>query len=199
MNVKADVVRKFDFAMITENGVSTGRQAFPNAKIPMYMDTYAAGADFFCAEAITIPSVWSSVAAMLEAQTTNGRVKNIMSDEDLVDSDAIKGIKPTLVHTGIKAQMYENEVLYLFNRSSNPKNGLVLANGVGVIDSSYYGNPSNDGEIMFAFFNVKPYPVTLRVGDRIGQGVFQTFSRPVENLLINDATRTGGFGSTGRG
>ena len=40
-----------------------------------------------------------------------------------------------LVPTGVKAYMQPGEVLYLYDRSSNPrKKGLVLINSVGVID-----------------------------------------------------------------
>ena len=45
----------------------------------------------------------------------------------------------TLVPTGVKAYMQPGEVLFLFDRSSNPrKKGLVLINSVGVIDGDYY-------------------------------------------------------------
>lgn len=92
--------------------------------------------------------------------------------------------------------MKENEVLCLYNRSSNPlKLGLVLANSVGIIDADYYGNKSNDGEIMFAFINISDTPVTLNVGDKLGQGVFTTFLRP-DNADIKDDEREGGFGHT---
>lgn len=48
--------------------------------------------------------------------------------------------------------MPDDEVVLLYNRSSNPKKkGLIMANSVGVIDKDYYGNPDNDGHIMFAF------------------------------------------------
>ena len=51
-----------------------------------------------------------------------------------------------LVPTGVKAYMQPTEVLYLYDRSSNPrKKGLVLINSVGVIDGDYYGNPGNEG------------------------------------------------------
>ena len=106
-------------------------------------------------------------------------------------------IKPTLVHTGIKACMEDDEVLELYNRSSNPKKlGLILANSVGVVDADYYNNPDNDGEIMFAFYNFKPWSVTIKAGDKIGQGVFKKFLRPTINCIVNDEERTGGFGST---
>lgn len=102
---------------------------------------------------------------------------------------------PVLVKTGVKAYMQDDEVLMLYNRSSNPKKkGLVLANGVGVIDKDYYGNPDNDGEIAFAFFNIKDEDVEIKKGDAIGQGVFQKY------LIVDDdnanGDRIGGFGST---
>ena len=85
--------------------------------------------------------------------------------------------KPTFIKTGIKAYMPEDEYLLITNRSSNPKkNGLVLANGVGIIDGDYYGNPDNDGHIMFAFFNVKSEDVEIKKGERIGQAIFQKFA-----------------------
>ncbi len=102
---------------------------------------------------------------------------------------------PTFIPTGIKAYMGDDEVLYLYNRSSNPKKkGLVLANSVGVIDKDYYGNPDNDGHIMFAFYNVKDEDITIKKGEAIGQGVFMKY-------LITDndkasGNRMGGFGST---
>ena len=103
--------------------------------------------------------------------------------------------KPTLIPTGIKAYMMDDEVLYLYNRSSNPKKkGLVLANSVGVIDKDYYGNPDNDGHIMFAFYNILDEDVLIKKGEAIGQGVFSKY------LVVDDdqasGERLGGFGST---
>ena len=117
--------------------------------------------------------------------------------EDTVIPAFKPGIAPTLIKTGIKAYMEEDEVLYLYNRSSNPKKkGLILANSVGVIDADYYGNPDNDGHIMFAFFNIKDEDITIKKGEAIGQGVFQKYL-----TIDNDQAggeRTGGFGSTSK-
>lgn len=102
---------------------------------------------------------------------------------------------PTFIKTGIKAYMKEGEVLYLFNRSSNPKKrGLVLANSVGVIDKDYFENEDNDGHIMFAFFNIKNEDVLIKKGERIGQGVFMKFKLADGDEA--EGTREGGFGST---
>ena len=60
-----------------------------------------------------------------------------------------------LVPTGVKAYMQPTEVLYLYDRSSNPrKKGLVLINSVGVIDGDYYGNPGNEGHIFAQMKNI---------------------------------------------
>ncbi len=115
--------------------------------------------------------------------------------EDTVVSAFKRGDAPTLIKTGIKAYMEEDEVLYLYNRSSNPKKkGLILANSVGVVDADYYGNPDNDGHIMFAFYNIKDEDVEIKKGEAIGQGVFAKYLVTDDDAASGD--RTGGFGST---
>jgi len=122
---------------------------------------------------------------------------DIEAAEDCIISSFKKGAKPTLIKTGLKAYMGEDEVLILANRSSNPgKKGLILANSIGVIDSDYYGNPDNDGHIMFAFYNVKDEDVEIKKGDAIGQGIFQKFLTTDEDVASGE--RTGGFGSTSK-
>ena len=120
---------------------------------------------------------------------------DIEAASDIVIPSFKKGMSPTLVPTGLKAYMGEDEVLYLYNRSSNPKKkGLILANSVGVVDKDYYGNPDNDGHIMFAFFNIKDEDIKIKKGEAIGQGVFSKY------LIVDSdeasGERMGGFGST---
>ena len=96
--------------------------------------------------------------------------------EDVIIPSFKKGMKPTLVKTGVKAYMQDNEYLMLVNRSSNPgKRGLVMANSVGIIDKDYYGNPDNDGHFMFAFYNVKDEDIEIKKGDCIGQAIFMPY------------------------
>ena len=106
----------------------------------------------------------------------------------------------TIVMTGVKCRLFPDTALLLINRSSNPiKKGLVLANGVGLVDSDYYSNPTNDGEIGFEFYNISKDPVTIRKGDKLGQGVITRFNVAENDNFdpITGAVRTGGFGSTG--
>ena len=122
---------------------------------------------------------------------------DIEAAEDTIIPSFKKGNKPTLVKTGIKAYMGEDEVLILANRSSNPgKKGLILANSIGVIDSDYYGNPDNDGHIMFAFYNIKEEDIEIKKGDAIGQGIFQKYL--VTDNDVSQGERIGGFGSTSK-
>ena len=120
---------------------------------------------------------------------------DIEAAEDILVPKYVEGIAPTFIPTGLKAMMQEDEVLFLYNRSSNPKKkNLILANGVGVIDKDYYGNDENDGHIYFAFYNYGEEDILIKKGEAIGQGVFSKY------LLVDDdqaeGIRKSGFGST---
>lgn len=141
----------------------------------------SAGYDFEAAEDTTIPSMH------------NFFIKSVKDGKWELSQ---RGLRPTLVPTGVKAYMQEDEFLALYNRSSMPlKQQLMLANNTAVIDSTYYNNASNDGHIMFQFINFGENDVVLKKGTRIGQGIFHKY------LLADDGNseeeRIGGFGSTG--
>ena len=111
-----------------------------------------------------------------ERKTKYSAGYDVEAAEDTIIPSFKKGDKPTLVKTGIKAYMMDDEFLMLANRSSNPgKKGLILANSIGVIDKDYYENPDNDGHIMFAFYNIKEEDIEIKKGDCIGQAIFQKF------------------------
>lgn len=127
--------------------------------------------------------------------------------------------------TDIKAYMKENEMLVMVVRSSmGIKHGLMISNTVGIIDSDYYNNPSNEGNIRIALRNIRPdmrllgftsatlqdgtdisipkiedlrelNTVYIPAGERVVQGIF------VQALRADDiptgSLRTGGVGSTG--
>ena len=108
-----------------------------------------------------------------------------------------KSHKITMIPTGVKAQFPEDEMLLLFNRSSNPKKkGLIILNGVGVVDSDYYNNAENEGEIAFIFYNMNDEDVILEAGEKLGQGIFVKFAKTDDDVITE--VRKGGFGSTGK-
>ncbi len=122
---------------------------------------------------------------------------DVEAAEDTIVPIFRPGMKPTLVKTGIKSYMQENEYLMLANRSSNPgKKGLVMANSVGIIDKDYYGNPDNDGHFMFAYYNFFDHDIEIKKGEVIGQAIFMPFL--VADNDEAEGTRTGGFGSTSK-
>lgn len=122
---------------------------------------------------------------------------DIEAAEDCVIPAFKLGQKPTLVKTGLKAYMQEDEYLMLCNRSSNPlKKGLVLANSIGIIDADYYGNPDNDGAFMYAFYNMFDKDVEIKKGDVIGQAIFKKYE--IIDGDIAEGERVGGFGSTSK-
>lgn len=103
-----------------------------------------------------------------------------------------------MIKTNIKAQMDYNTVLLLFMRSSlGIKKNLMLANTTGVIDSSYYNNEDNEGNIIGAVYNYGNEPVTIQAGDRFMQGVFVEYKTTDTTEEIINEKRTGGIGSTG--
>lgn len=99
-----------------------------------------------------------------------------------------------MIWTDIKANMYWDNVLMLFVRSSMGKHPIVIANGTGIIDSDYYSNEGNDGNIGFRLLNLGDTPYEIKIGDRIGQGVFVKYGTVKDDNTTG--TRQGGFGST---
>lgn len=139
------------------------KEAYDKIKLPERKTKYSAGYDICCPIDITIPSGQRRV-----------------------------------IPTGIKVVFEEDEMetwhLQMFVRSSvGIKDGVVLTNGTGVIDSDYqFGN--NDGDMMLALLNTSEKLVKYKAGDRICQAVFM-----IHGITSNDKAsgdRTGGIGST---
>ena len=102
--------------------------------------------------------------------------------------------KSCFFFTDVKANMYWDNVLMLYVRSSMGKHPVVIANGTGIIDSDYYSNEDNDGNIGFRLLNLGDEPYEIKVGDRIGQGVFLKYGTVKDDNTSTE--RKGGFGST---
>ena len=138
-----------------------------NGELPIKATIHSAGVDFIACNDITIPSF------------------------------RFKG-KATLVPTGVKAFMQNDEYLQIFARSSIPVNlGLIMSNGVGIVDADYYNNEKNEGHIMIEFNNLTNEHITIEKGTRIAQGIFNKVLPVTHGVRVKNATRNGGFGSTG--
>lgn len=101
----------------------------------------------------------------------------------------------TLVPTGLAVEVLPGTFLGIFARSSTPiKRGLMVANGVGVVDSDYCG-PAD--EVKIEVYNFTPRAVQVKAGDRIAQGVLIPIIRAEwEEVGELRTTSRGGFGSS---
>lgn len=99
-----------------------------------------------------------------------------------------------MIWTDIKAHMYYDNALFIIPRSSMGKQPIMISNTIGLIDSDYYGNESTDGNIGFRLLNLGNTPYEIKVGDRIGQGIFVKYGTVKDDHT--QGTRSGGFGST---
>ena len=133
-------------------------------------------------------------AAVLPRYQTNGSAGfDLAASEDMV----VQPGEVALVPTGLVIEVPPGHFLGVFARSSTPlKRGLLVANGVGVVDSDYCG-PAD--EVKIEVLNFTSSPVQVRAGDRIAQGLLipvvrAEWEEAVEDL--RDGSR-GGFGGTG--
>jgi dUTP pyrophosphatase len=85
--------------------------------------------------------------------------------------------------------------LMIAARSGTHKRGLMMANGIGIIDPDYSGN---DDEIKAAYYNFTAASVIVEKGERIAQGTFIPIARFEWNEIETMENKTrGGFGTTG--
>ena len=101
-----------------------------------------------------------------------------------------------LIRTGLVIEVPSGHFLGIFARSSTPlKRGLIVANGVGVVDPDYSGP---EDEVMIQLLNFTAAPVQIKRGDRLAQGIVLPAPRVTWNEVASTQTATrGGFGSTG--
>jgi dUTP pyrophosphatase len=126
---------------------------------------------------------------MIYRQTKNSAGADLAASIEVV----IPPQSIVLVSTGewLDAGFSDKEgIFYLLAARSSLayKKGLLLANGVGIIDGDY------KDEIKVMLYNSTSEPVTIEAGERIAQLIPTTYL-PLFPSLDND--RNGGFGSTG--
>ena len=101
-----------------------------------------------------------------------------------------------MLWTGVKAQFLDDEALLLNVRSSMGKKNIMLSNTQAWIESDYYNNKNNEGEIGLFFYNYGNEKWEVKQGDRIAQGMF------IKYLTTDDdnaeGVRVGGWGSTSK-
>ena len=193
------------FLELSETIESRANMLLEQDEVQEKLEKYLEGIDEYVTENMMYPE------EVLLATVTDGHMDFNQTNENILkealriggnyDLDKIynvldKELKPTLVPTGVKAYMQDDEYLKIYNRSSNPmKTGLIVSNGVGIIDSDYYDNEDNEGHIFVQFINLGREPHIIKKGDKIAQGIFAKGLAADEDNF-NDEERKGGFGST---
>src|SRR3954454_4056484 len=127
-----------------------------------------------------------------EYQTPGAAGFDLAASEDI----SVQPGTVALVPTGLVVETPRGYFLGIFARSSTPlKRGLIVANGVGIVDSDYCGR---DDEVKIAVLNFTAAAVRVNAGDRIAQGILLPAARVTweETGEVRDVSR-GGFGSTG--
>ncbi len=163
--------------------------------LPVRATKHAAGYDLYAIKDTVIPSYQEQMDKLCAAIDENKMAPLEYTLGELADLTKVAGARPTLVSTGMKVKLGEDEYLELSARSSTPlKHWLVVANSVGIIDADYYNNPSNEGEIFFQIINLGPMPVKIKAGEFIGQGIIHKFIKTEDDCA--EGERQGGFGSS---
>lgn len=126
-----------------------------------------------------------------ERSTKNSMAYDFYSPEDFI----LKPKESYLLKTGIKAYMQEDEGLIINVRSSMGKKGIMFSNTSAWIDSDFYNNPNNEGEIGLMFYNYGNETWEVKKNDRVAQGMFIKYLK-VDNDNASKE-RVSGIGSTG--
>src|SRR5688500_13765389 len=112
-----------------------------------------------------------------------------------VQNVTIEPGRVALIPTGLVIRVPVRMFLGIFARSSTPlKRGLMVANGVGVVDPDYCGP---EDEVKIALMNFTDRAVTVRSGDRLAQGIFLEAPRVRWREGEPREKSRGGFGATG--
>lgn len=140
-------------------------QSYKQIRLPERATKHSAGYDFFAPVRITIPPHSSCT-----------------------------------IPTGIKCRFNAEEkklwYLALHIRSSvGIKRGVIMSNGVGIIDADFYNNPENEGNITLALTNTSSCTQVFDAGDRICQGIFSIYGLAEDDDAEEE--RSSGIGSTG--
>lgn len=143
-------------------------------------------------DSITVGVRRLSEAPLPAYQTPGAAAFDLAADADVVVGPG----QLALVPTGLVFAVPHGHFLAIVARSSLPRRGLLVANGLGVLDSDYQG-PADEAKVLV--LNHTTAPVTIARGDRIAQAFVLKVPRVTFAPLVHgdDASSRGGFGSTG--
>ena len=116
-----------------------------------------------------------------------------------IEDYIIKPNESLIIPTGIKVSMNKDELLMIVVRSSTGfKYNVRMCNQVGIIESDYYNNITNEGHMFIKLHNHGEKDYILKKDEKFAQGIFMKFLITDEEEEIS-AERIGGLGSTDGG
>lgn len=140
---------------------------------------------------VTVERLADAPAARIPARATDGS-----ACLDLCAAEAVELVagRVTLVRTGLKVRCPAGTFLEVRPRSGLSTKGVLMVNAPGTIDHDY------SGEVKVPLTYLFPGSYRIEAGDRIAQIrlVDDVPLRFEEGTVISQASRSGGFGSTGR-
>ncbi|MEO6508423.1 MAG: dUTP diphosphatase [Patescibacteria group bacterium] len=109
----------------------------------------------------------------------------------------LKPFEPTIVPSNLIVKIPNGYMLSIAARSSLPKYGLMVANGVGTIDGDFCGETD---EIGMFLVNITKKPVHVERGQRLCQGIFHKVGTVKKFTVVKKMGKKsrGGFGTTGK-
>jgi dUTP pyrophosphatase len=130
--------------------------------------------------------------AVIPAYQTEGAAA---FDLTTIEDASLEPHTGTLLRTGLSFGIPKDHVLLIFSRSSTlPKMGLILGNGVGMIDSDFNGP---EDEVRISVFNPTSSRVEVKAGSRPAQAVILPLPRVEFEEGPALGPSRGGWGSTG--
>jgi len=117
---------------------------------------------------------------------------------DEINSVIIKPHQMLSIQTGLHMEIPFGYAGFIFSRSGLSSAGVILMNGVAVIDSDYRG------AVQVPLINMSDNEVTIKNGERIAQlllipvALIECLSVENVNMLTPTVRGNNGFGSTGR-
>jgi dUTP pyrophosphatase len=103
---------------------------------------------------------------------------------------------PTIISCGFKVELPKGYCLKIHSRSSMAKNGIIIANSPGIIDSDFRGT------VKVILLNLDSKIYNIKYAERIAQVRLEK-NIDVDWIISSEISKTsrgeGGFGSTGKG
>jgi len=179
-----------------------------NINLPDIATKKSAGYDLEAAEDIIVPSIFNTMKRLTGTEPTwnpsiikkvpyflgyaEDKVYSLKEMKELVKEHKFV----TMIPTGLKVNLSNNEYLSIHDRSSIGINCLLmLPHQTGIVDADYYNNEDNEGHIFIPMVNFSPYDIKIEKGERIAQGIICEY-KTVDDEDEIDTVRKGGYGST---